>query len=1149
MRGIPNSGRPDGSFLSPRRQPSGVRLPPARPTPAQSEASVQASPPASNADQAQAADEPQQDRNVVVESEDQSPTPEHVHTTPGIESGQPAEEADNDAIMADDDNSGEPVQDNDNEPTPASAKRQRPSSDDSDESLTSKRARHQSGLSVQSPISVGSDDSVQGGNQESEQVIKSESRSTSGSTINGIENRQLGSPIHLRAEQIPGPPRSMSRSSSEFNVFEDREDQPSAPVHGNEDQPMVFDDENIENQPPSFAQHESRPRTPLGQVSGPPVALEDAENQPRGPLAELVPQPRIPLGEIEIHQERDDSSSLGFDIHEDEPEVLEDLESQDGGPQTELGPQASMPLGEIDGHPGSGESDSPDFDIHVDAENDPRTPLAEMGPQPRPVLGEINPRSSSTDFEILQDAENQPRRVLGEIGSQLEIFEDENSPGIFEDAESPPEIPTETGDQSRRVLGEIGAHSGIFDDNENQPRIALGEIATDPEIFEDENSPEVFQDENEPQIFEDTEDQPRTVLGEIVAQSRVLDNVGSTPTVFEDEGENENELLIYEDAENQPRRILGEIENQPSIPLGEIEAQPSRNNSDFEIFPDGENDPPGPFAEMEPQPRMPVGEIEPQPGQSNSSSGFDIFADTEDGPEFHESNENQPRVPLGEIESRPRSRSSSVLSSVNDQTLDLPTPDSNDVTITIHEDVKQESSRKSEVTDIAEYPSQAQAFGERHSDPLDQENIPPESTSSDELGGEDQENIPPALGVGNPESSEVYSDDEDKETFQHAEPETRGTRGSSSEATIIQTVEVSPTAEILRQTKLNNRDKENITPTPTSPGTRNSSGPASGGSDKQNLDHTPEKSIKAEPDSQDVSIGRDIENIAPDLDKESSLLTGVLSSPDVENEANSRSDEHSDEGDKENVTPRSNGEHNSSQGASGPGDESSSLNEDDSEGQVLLVNFVRIPDTPVDVGMPTWGWTYDLYGANNRGRGTHPRWRSERHPYGRKCLEVHSCFPNSNCEGPKGAFGCSVCHNIWLSRWDEYFQTQASLAQQVDISGEGSDNIDLREGYVGFLAEDFTQTCPGLDALDQSKDCERSVLGQECFFDPVDSQDLAFQAAALERKRTLLSGRDFACGHDWFLQDSDADTLVIDSDSVDEKDEDEDDDDIRDIWF
>ena len=105
--------------------------------------------------------------------------------------------------------------------------------------------------------------------------------------------------------------------------------------------------------------------------------------------------------------------------------------------------------------------------------------------------------------------------------------------------------------------------------------------------------------------------------------------------------------------------------------------------------------------------------------------------------------------------------------------------------------------------------------------------------------------------------------------------------------------------------------------------------------------------------------------------------------------------------------------------------------------------------------VPLWGWFYDLNGSSLVNRGTHPGWRRDNHQRGQRCDEVHGCYPGSNCQRPTNARSCMVCHNIWATKWDRYFQDQARLPRHVDVSGPGPDGVDPRMDYIGFLNEDL----------------------------------------------------------------------------------------------
>jgi hypothetical protein len=105
--------------------------------------------------------------------------------------------------------------------------------------------------------------------------------------------------------------------------------------------------------------------------------------------------------------------------------------------------------------------------------------------------------------------------------------------------------------------------------------------------------------------------------------------------------------------------------------------------------------------------------------------------------------------------------------------------------------------------------------------------------------------------------------------------------------------------------------------------------------------------------------------------------------------------------------------------------------------------------------VPRFGAFYDLNGSSLVDRNTHPGWRRVNHKRGRRCDEVHGCYTGSECERPPNALSCTVCHNIWATNWDRYFQDQARLPRHVDVPGPGADGVDPRMDYIGFLNEDL----------------------------------------------------------------------------------------------
>jgi hypothetical protein len=422
--------------------------------------------------------------------------------------------------------------------------------------------------------------------------------------------------------------------------------------------------------------------------------------------------------------------------------------------------------------------------------------------------------------------------------------------------------------------------------------------------------------------------------------------------------------------------------------------------------------------------------------------------------------------------------------------------------------------------------------------------------------------------VGNGPEFEIYEDDQDDDQDDEISlPELRNSDGPSEENIV-------PNSSPLSSTSVPDSDQENAGPVLLSPyqvlqdavseSTRDSSlttiaevtEPSSSPRGVRHLSDKPRRPSNVQPKSKDASGSSGGESEASTDEKSaaqeppSTEIKEPVSQFGGEGEGKDRDDIGTENDDDDPSTDAS----ESLEPENSPTEEG-----EEEHPQVLSVNFVRVPDTPVDVGMPTWGWTYDLYGANNYGRGTHPQWRRERHHYGRGCLQVHGCFPDSNCQGPKGAFGCSVCHNIWLSRWDEYFQAQAVLPRQVDNPKPGPEVPDPREDYLGFLAEDFDKTCPEFDVFHQSRGQDpatppaedeiqcwsrvASAVGQESF-PGIDSEVLdPFVLKQLMYERMMLvSGRrdddhDGDCGQDWPIPE--AETLDPHEDDVRPMDEEE----------
>lgn len=638
----------------------------------------------------------------------------------------------------------------------------------------------------------------------------------------------------------------------------------------------------------------------------------------------------------------------------------------------------------------------------------PDAPKSEPRSTPNSSWLGANERSSSQSFEF-------------------QIRDDEDADETNTQRREPPRTPPgQIIGQSRQPLEEIFA-------------VVPGSSAST--VIEGPESPD---DEDEPTQDSDAENRPPPPRIQRPPQRTLNPDLEIDPRTRR--RSNRLDFDILEDEESQPR--VPANPNQPRRPLGEIQLQPRRQTFPGPPrvgleFGNRENQPPPgstqprgrpsvvpprrrrTLGEISPQTRRPVGGNQPQGGGSGDtdSGGFpdaenqSVEGSGSETPTFIEPLPRSvtdagyhQRSPLGSAGGRPRV----PLGEIELQPGGRGGPQrnydvaaervSNGLEIEIYED-DQDDDQDDEIS-LPEL---------RNSDSPSKENMVPNSSplSSTSAPDSDQENAGPVSFSPNQVVEDVISD----------------STGESALTTIIEVTEPSSSPRAVRH-----------------------------------FSNKPHKPSEAQPKSQDVSAGSDSESEAS-TDKGTSASRGT-SSTEIKRPISQHRSE--DEGQGRDDVGTEDDDDDPSSGVSESLDPDDSPTEkEDEHPQVLSVNFVRVPDTPVDVGMPTWGWTYDLYGANNYGRGTHPQWREERHHYGRGCLQVHGCFPDSDCQGPKGAFGCSVCHNIWLSRWDEYFQAQAALPRQVDNPKPGPGVPDPREDYLGFLAEDFNQTCPDFDAFPQ----------------------------------------------------------------------------------
>ena len=81
------------------------------------------------------------------------------------------------------------------------------------------------------------------------------------------------------------------------------------------------------------------------------------------------------------------------------------------------------------------------------------------------------------------------------------------------------------------------------------------------------------------------------------------------------------------------------------------------------------------------------------------------------------------------------------------------------------------------------------------------------------------------------------------------------------------------------------------------------------------------------------------------------------------------------------------------------------------------------------------------------GARCHPEWQRQKHEVGHGC-KVHGCYRGSNCYLCRGGQDLQLCHDMWASRWDAYFERQAELEDAIDeMSAEFGHNIQM--GYLG----------------------------------------------------------------------------------------------------
>lgn len=720
----------------------------------------------------------------------------------------------------------------------------------------------------------------------------------------------------------------------------------------------------------------------------------------------------------------------------------------------------------------------------------PDTAKSEPRSTPNPSWIGANERSSSQSFEF-------------------QIHDDEDADQTNNQPREPPRTPPgQIIGQSRQPLEEIFVVV---------PSSDASTVIEGPQGPHDEAGFIIYEDE--PTHDSDAENQPPTPRIQRPPQRTLNPDLEIDPRTRR--RSNRLDFDIFEDDESQPR--VPANPNQPRIPLGEIQLQPRRQTTPGPALvglefgnrenqpPPGSNQPRGPPGAFPPRRRRTLGEISPQTRRSVGSNqprgGGSSDTDSEGFPD----DENQS---VEESSSEPPTFLDPLPRSVTDANYHQRSPLSN-------------------------------ASGGRSRVPLGEIQLQPGGRGGPQHIVSPSNYEIPGERVSNSPEFEIYEDDQDDDQDDGISlPELRNSDSPGKENIV-------PDSSPLSSTSVPDSDQENAGPVSLSPNQvvqyviSDSTGesslttiaevtePSSSPRGVRHHSDRPHKASKAQPNSQDASGSPGGESEAS-IDKENSAAQDTPST-----EIKEPVSQHGSEGegkDRDDVGTE-NDDDPSSDVSESPEPDDSPTEEEDEHPQVLSVNFVRVPDTPVDVGMPTWGWTYDLYGANNYGRGTHPKWRRERHHYGRGCLQVHGCFPGSNCQGPKGAFGCSVCHNIWLSRWDEYFQAQAALPRQVDNPKPGPGVPDPREDYLGFLAEDFNQTCPDFDALRQPRgqdpatppaedeiqcwDRVASAVGQESFpgIPPEILTPTVLKQLMYERVM-LVSGRqdddhDGDCGQGW----------------------------------